>query len=236
MDPRRVDFRQLQVYEIGAMLLTWLAFPGESESEEIRGRVHASLCAYALRAKYGSEPEWLVSPQPIKPIYALRPQFDIDCDLKTLQRRLRDRMIAARMAIGFLKEAIRGEVPELPGGIRRVSINQMAELVLDDTGYTEPGNVETRIWRPSLPVIHLATVIQLMLQLAEPHAGPLGLEALLLDRGIIELVGRTAEYHRSLIMQSRLKVDPEKLIRFRLPNLTSKSSQFPELDPVPDSR
>ena len=157
-----------EVYEIGAWLLTWLAFPGEGASEEVRGRVHASLCAYALRAKYETEPEWLVSPQPIKPVYALRGQLDINRDLRTLERRFRDRMIAARMAIGFLKEAVSGEVPKLPAGINRVSVNQMARLVLDDAGYTDPEDVETRIWRPSLPVIHLATAIQLILHLAEP--------------------------------------------------------------------
>jgi hypothetical protein len=216
MDPRRIDFRQLEVYEIGAMLVTWLAFPGEKESEEQRGRVHASLCAYALKAKYQCDPEWLVSPQPIKPLHALRTQRDIDRDLRTLERRFRDRMIAARMAIGFLKEAVSGEVPKLPAGIKRLSVNQMALMVLDDTGYTEPENVKTRIWRPSLPVIHLATAIQLMRQLAEPRTGRLGLEVLLLGRGIIELVVRTADYHRSVIMQSRLKVDPERLLRFRL--------------------
>jgi hypothetical protein len=215
MDGDLSDARRLEVYEIGAWLLTRLAFPGKRESQEQLSRVHASLCAYALRTKYETDGEWLVSPQPIRPIYALRPQFDIDRDLKTLQRRLRDRMIAARMAIGFLKEAVTGEIPQIPG-LERMSINQMALLVLEDTGYTEPENVESRIWRPSLPVIHLATAIQLMLQLAEPYASPLGLESLLLDRGIIELVIRTAEYHRLLIVQSRLKIDPEKLINIRL--------------------
>jgi hypothetical protein len=215
MDCGRIDCEQLEVYEIGASLLTRLAFPGKQESEERLSRVHASLCAYALRAKYETDGEWLVSPQPIKPIYALRPQFDIDRDLKTLQRRLRDRMIAARMAIGFLKEVVTGEVPQIPG-LERMSINQMALLVLKDTGYTEPENVETRIWRPSLPVIHLATAIQVLLHLAEPLVGRLGLETLLLDRGIIELVVKTAEYHRSVILQSRVKIDPEKLINIRL--------------------
>jgi hypothetical protein len=97
-----------------------------------------------------------------------------------------------------------------------MSINQMALLVLKDTGYTEPENVETRIWRPSLPVIHLATAIQVLLHLAEPLVGRLGLETLLLDRGIIELVVKTAEYHRSVILQSPVKIDPEKLINIRL--------------------
>ena len=90
-------------------------------------------------------------------------------------------------------------------------------LVLDDVGYTEPENVETRIWRPSLPVIHLASALQLMLHLADPVTGPIGLEALLLGRNVIELLIRTAEYHEALIAQSRhLRIAPERLIRFRL--------------------
>jgi hypothetical protein len=114
MDIVGTGFSQLEVYEIGAWLLTGLAFPGKQESEERFSRVHASLCAHAPRTKYETDGEWLVSPQLIEPIHALRPQWDIDRDLRTLQRRLRDRMIAARMAIGFLKEVVTGEVPYLP--------------------------------------------------------------------------------------------------------------------------
>ena len=160
------------------------------------------------------EPDWALPSQSMKPIYALRRQDENDRFLRTLERRVRDRMVAGRMAIGFLKEALTGEVPP---GIKRVSINELARLVLDDVGYTEPENVETRIWRPSLPVIHLASALQLMLHLAGPVTGPIGLESLLLGRNVIELLVRTAEYHEALIAQSRyLHVAPETLIRFRL--------------------
>jgi hypothetical protein len=212
-----IDFNYLEVYEAGAMLVTRLAFPGESEAEETCSRVHASLCAYALGARCEIEPDWATSPQTIKPIYALRRQCDIDRDLRTLERRLRDRMAAARMAIGFLKEALTGEVPKLPAGVERLSINQMAQLVLDDTGHSDPENVETRIWRPSLPVIHLCSAIQVMLQLGEPETGPLGLEALLLSREVIECVVRAAECHEAVIARSRrLRIAPQTLIKFRL--------------------
>ena len=218
MDAYSIDFSRLEVYEVGALLVTRLAFPGESEPEETQSRVHASLCAYALRARGDIEPDWAVSPQPIKPIYALRRQCDIDRDLRTLLRRLRDRMVAARMAIGILKQTLSDPAPELGVGVvRRLSIKQMAELVLEDSGYTEPENVETRIWRPSLPVIHLCSAIQIMLQLAEPQTGPIGLEALLLSRQVIEWVVRAAEYHESLVVQSpRLRVDPDNMVKFRL--------------------
>jgi hypothetical protein len=127
---------------------------------------------------------------------------------------MRDRIIAGRMGIGFLKESVTGQVPE---GLKRLSINELAELVLDDAGYSEPENVEARIWRPSLPVIHLATALRLLLHLGNPLIGPIGYEALLLGRNVIELVIRTAEYHRVLFTQSRfLRLDPESLIRIRL--------------------
>jgi hypothetical protein len=34
MDAYSIDFSRLEVYEVGALLVTRLAFPGESEPEE----------------------------------------------------------------------------------------------------------------------------------------------------------------------------------------------------------
>ena len=193
---------------MGASLITLLAYP--REREEVWAQVHASLCSYALRIRSASEPDQATVPQPIKPIYAFRLEQDISRDLRTLERRMRDRMIAGRMGIGFLKEAVTGRVPE---GLKRLSINELAELVRDDAGYSEPENVEARIWRPSLPVIHFATALQVLLHLRDPQIGPIGYEALLLGRGVIELVIRTA-YHRVLFTRCRsLRLDPESLIR-----------------------
>ncbi len=207
-----IDFNRVEVYEAGALLITLLAYP--REREEVWAQVHASLCSYALRIKSASEPNWATAPQPIKPIYAFRLQQDITRDLRTLDRRIRDRMIAGRMGIGFLKEAVTGQVP---AGLKRLSINELAELVRDDARYSEPENVETRIWRPSLPVIHLATALQVLLYLGDQQIGPIGYELLLLGRNVIELIIRTAEHHRVLFTQSRtLRLDPSNLISIRL--------------------
>jgi len=207
-----IDFNRVEVYEAGALLITLLAYP--REGEEVWAQVHASLCSYALRIKSASEPNWATVPQPMKPIYAFRLQQDISRDLRTLDRRIRDRMIAGRMGIGFLKEAVTGQVP---AGLKRLSVNELAELVRDDARYSEPENVETRIWRPSLPVIHLATALRVLLYLGDQQIGPIGYEALLLGRNVIELVIRTAEHHRVLFTQSRtLRLDPSNLISIRL--------------------
>jgi hypothetical protein len=126
-------------------------------------------------------------------------------------------MVAGRMAIGFLQEAVTGRVPELPTTIPRVSINQMARLVMSDAGQTDPGNVETRMWRPSRPVIHIASAFQVFLQLAEPELGPIGLETFLFNRRCIECVFRAAEYHASIIAHSeRMPIDSARLVEIRL--------------------
>ena len=96
----------------------------------------------------------------MKSIYAMRRSDDVSRDLRTLQRRLRDRMAAGRMAIGLLKDAVGHRVNEVAAGWSRVSVNQMARLVIDDTGQSNPGNVKTRIWRPGLPAIHIASAFQ----------------------------------------------------------------------------
>jgi hypothetical protein len=209
-----LDLDRVEVYEAGAALIALLAYPGPMEEEQ-REAAHAALCNHALRVKCEREPDWGRSPQSIKPLYALR--RPVNRDLQKLRRRLRDRMVAGRMAIGFLQEAVAGRVPELPSGIPRVSINQMARLVMSDAGQTDPGNVETRMWRPSRPVIHIASAFQVFLQLAEPELGRIGLERFLFNRGCVECVLRAAEYHASIIAHSeRMPIDSARLVEIRL--------------------
>ena len=215
---RSIDFKRLEVYEAGALLVTLLAYPGESEhEEERRSRVHTSLCACALRAIYEVDPDRAVSPQLIKPIYAFQTERNCSLGLRTLPRRLRHRMIAARMAYPFLKEAESGQAPQLPAPLRRLSLNAMAELVLEDAGHSDPENVETRIWRQSRPVIHLASAVHGYLHLVEAKTKPNGLGPLMTSRQVIEYVIRSAEYCASLVARSEgLRVDPEQLIKIRL--------------------
>ena len=215
MSVRLIDFNRLQVYEAGALLLTLLAYP--DASDETQGNVHLSLCTHALRVRSEIEPDWALLAQPIKPIYALRSQRDCNRDLRTIERRMRDRMVAGRMGIAFLREALPGRVLELSAGVKRLSINQLAELVLDDTQSADSPNIETRIWRPSLPVVHLASAIQVYLTLREADTPRIGLETLLLNRAMIESVILGAAYHETLMAQSRhLRFDPKKMIKIRL--------------------
>ena len=92
------------------------------------------LCANMLRASYEVDPDLATLPQIIKPIYALQTEGDCRKSLRSLPRLLRDRMVAARMAYPFLKEAESGKTPALPAGLKRFSLNQMARTQRCRTG------------------------------------------------------------------------------------------------------
>lgn len=213
-----IDFDRLEVYEAGATLLTLLACPSAKDTDEVRGGFHATLCSLALQVQAVIQPEWARSPQSIKPLYFLRSDRDIARDLKLLARRLRDRAVAARMAIAFLKEAETGEPPTLPEGLKRLSINELSKLVLPDSGQRDPENIETRIWRPSRPVIHLAAATQVLMQMTERAIKRrLTFWDVLFNRDVIEWLVTAAETYEGLIGRStRMHVDPELLIRVRL--------------------
>src|SRR5438270_754166 len=121
-----IDFNHVQIYEAGAVLVTLLAYPGDTRAdEERRSQLHASLCAYFLRANHEADPDWSILPQEIKPIYLLQTQRNCRRSLRPLPRLLRDRMVAARMAYPFLQQAASGKLPALPTGLKRFSLNQM---------------------------------------------------------------------------------------------------------------
>lgn len=205
------DFSRVEVFEVGAALLALLAYPAVND-EKHRQNLHASLCASTVRVVFPVDSESRVQPQLIKPIYAFRSEREIAKDLRTIKRRHRQRMIAGRMAVAFLKQA--GGIPlNLPASPPRLSINALSDLVAEDAGYADPENVETRIWRQSLPVIHLAAAIQLLLQQApELHFGHL-----ITNRVWIEWVIRSAAEIEAILAQKRYRgIDPSKLVKIRL--------------------
>jgi hypothetical protein len=85
-----------------------------------------SLCNRALRKKF-SDPntDEAQSEQALKPLYVFRPEAAVRKDLRTFDRRLRDRFVAADMAIVLLKDAI-GALPSLPEGLGSLSLNALS--------------------------------------------------------------------------------------------------------------
>jgi hypothetical protein len=207
-----VDFNNVEVYEAGAMVVALLVHPRDNK-KEARAGLHASLCAGVLRANFGDDH----TSRLMKPVYAFRDLKLIEKDLKILRRRLLDRMAAARMAIAYLKEASSGKPPKLPPGIKRLSLNQLSDMVLADTRESVPENVEVRVWGASLPVIHLASAIAVLADMADRAKDTkFSIAHLLVERSAIEWVVRAAEEYRSLLQRSSLKISPKKLVKIGL--------------------
>jgi len=121
------------------------------------------------------------------------------------------------MAIPFLQKAELGRQPQLPSAIKRLSVNQMAEFVLDDIGQADPNNVKRRVWAPSRPVIHLAAAATMIGQELRRKGIQTGFEYLLLCRELIEAIVLRAKLLEEIIAKDpRFPVKAETLIRVRL--------------------
>jgi hypothetical protein len=211
-----VDFEGSQPFEISALVLANLARPGEAEAKA-RDELYQSLLSWLIRDRCGRDPEWCEKPQRIIPVYMCRSERLIERDMRTFWRCLRDRLIAAYMVVAFLKEAESGVVPKLPNGMKRLSINEIATSVASDIGMVDAGNVETRVWRPSLPVIHLCAAWAVCVQECKRERGlDLMTNIAFMDEQFLRLLLERAELYEPLLERSRLKIKPEKLTRFRI--------------------
>jgi hypothetical protein len=215
-----LDFSNSEIYECGAMLLAVLAYPSKSAGVA-RAELRMSLCAHYLRSIYSGETDTTVI-IPLKPAYVFREEGTTRKGIKTLERRLRDRAVAARMFRGFWQEAA-GAIINLPVGMTKLSLNQLAELVAGDV-QQDPDNIETRIWRPSVPVIHIAAALENILL----DADRLGNQTfswgnILVSRDLIEEIVKKAHIIEGLIgisakIRSRLNIEPPRLLNLQLAN------------------
>jgi hypothetical protein len=209
-----LDFANNEIYECGAALVSVLVLPSKSDTRA-RSNLEASLCAEYLRDQYFNKDKEN-TPILVKPKYAFRAEADIRRDRKTLGRRLRDRMFAAHMAIALLQNAI-GHKPKLPKGVRRLSLNELAAEAADKLDQADAGNVESRIWRPSVPVIHLAAAVAVAINNGERKGLPrTSIGDIVHDRKLIEEIVRDAAIYESIIINSKLPIKSAKLITVRI--------------------
>jgi hypothetical protein len=80
-----------------------------------------------------------------------------------LNKRLQQRMAAARAGIGKLHEQLFDTPAILPPGMSALSIDQLCALIKSDVTIDDPENVEKLVWRKSLPILPLAIATQLLL-------------------------------------------------------------------------
>ena len=132
---------QSELYERGALLLTAIVSAqnfGDDRSQEL----FHSLCAKALWFRHIAAPDD-VTPITVKPQYVFRELKTIDKDFAFVGKRFGERMVAGRMAVPFFQHAYHGAPVRLPAEIKRLSINQLAEYVMEDAGQADSANVKS---------------------------------------------------------------------------------------------
>jgi hypothetical protein len=222
-DDIEIDLSKTRHFEAGAIMLAMLALP--HGSEETRGGLIFSLCSRALRARFDLTRPESHREHLLKPVYVFRTEAEMRKDFRTFDRRLRDRLVAADMAIALLKKAT-GALPiKLPAGLKSLSLNELSEWAgrkfpkIPKKGRDrEPGNTETRIWRESLPVIHFAAALAIVSQALEREGrGKIHPVDILAQPPLIEWISEEAGRIAEVIEKERiLGRKPAPLIRIRL--------------------
>jgi hypothetical protein len=125
------------------------------------------------------------------------------------------------MAKPFLEHATTGRDPKLPPGVAQASLNSMADYVqfraklVPDRGDVK--NFHARVWRPSLPVIHLAVALNHLFERTIP-AGltKLTVSDLMRSPEALQFLVDTAQSLEPILPTiSRFNIGNETLIKFR---------------------
>lgn len=219
-----VDLHAPDSYDVSALIISLWLCPEEEEKVR-RESIYMSLCSWFIRDRASREPKWAERPQWIIPNQACWAEKNIRADLNSFVRRLRDRVAAGDIAIPFLQEAETGKKPKLPPEVRRLTLNEIVDFALPRHGMPDAGNLKSRVWRPSRPVLHLcAAWVTLAQEHFKEHGTPLDPMEAMLDPGFLERFLRRAELMEPLIERSRLSVSADELIKFRLlPNAGVKN-------------
>jgi hypothetical protein len=213
-DTHYVDLFSRYPYEVSSLVIASWACPLEKE-KVLREQLYLTLCARFIRDRIRREPEWAKLPHLLIPNLTCRSEDLLRRDVRTLERRFKDRATAGHMAVAFLLEAETGAQP--PKGVDRLSINKLAGQALEARGMADEANLKSRLWRPSRSVIHLCAAWAVLAQEHfREHSTPLDPMEAMLRPGFLALMLLRAERMETLVERSRLNINADNLIRFRL--------------------
>jgi hypothetical protein len=210
-----LDPARLAPFERGARLIAILAVPAAKETD-LREKIALALCAGVIRATCAADPGDADQWRDRYPVYTDISEAQCKKDLRQLPRRLRDRMFAGRMALGFFAKGLTRADPRLPPPMARHSLNALSELVNLQAGFSGAENLEQRIWRGSHPVIHLAAAMQVVLRHVSEGIEIDEIGYPLDEDSWHQAVIEVAELHEKIVLRGGVVgVRPETLIRVR---------------------
>jgi len=167
-------------YLPGARILALLAHPPRASSDKKWRQAELQLCRSVLLARQQIDPAWAQVEQSVVPEHLIYPSLGIEQKLEKLRVLHGHRMAAAHVAIPFFQEALRRgggdsktkrRIPTIDSRIQ-MTIDQEADrqdwLKLQNISLKarfpwDDHNFEQRVFRPSLPVLHLAVAVAVVI-------------------------------------------------------------------------
>ena len=104
-----------------------------------------------------------------------------------------------------------------PAYLKRLSVNQLADLVYANEGHKGPENIPKRFWRPSGPVIHMSAALAVTGQEWAKRGVELSFLRLLFDSELMRTVVVRSQHFADLIAQDgQFPVKHEALVQIRI--------------------
>ncbi|MDP8998351.1 MAG: hypothetical protein M3O03_15335 [Pseudomonadota bacterium] len=202
-------------YEKGAKLLSFVAYPKAEEAGK-REVFRNALCHWALKHDCETHPEDN-APITIKPAYFGFDRVQVDRHINFLDKELGKRLIAGRMAVAYLKWFKGGRIPAEFGNIHSLSLDKIVEFIFRSEGYGTPDNFETRIWRPSRPVIHFAAALMVVGQDIKRSGKELHAMHLLADNEVLtSVITNAINFAQTIRENPGFPAAPEQLVGLQI--------------------
>jgi hypothetical protein len=205
-------------FEATAAVLAAIAWPEDLPDGKRLAVAQAALVGHLMRAAASADPEWAWRPQLLKPGYLLIGAGEVARSVRVTSKRLKEALIAARAARPFVAEVLTGAKPPLPRAVTRLTLNAVIPAAMDEYDETDPHNFEQRVFRRTLPVLHLALALEMAIGAAEEAAGrPPSLEEVLIGDGVPALLVNRAEALEAALLSIRqFTVPAERQLQVRL--------------------
>lgn len=212
-----IPIDDLPSYESAARLFAVLAYPDDKKRRQL---FEDALCNKFIR-EFSKNPEWSSTTQAIRPRHALMDAGQADSQLKRGVRIINDeRLIAAKMGAPAFAEVVQRVTGIVHPGLKAAgptSDDAWTAVAADldqrrkHKSDGNKGNVISRAWSPSRPVIHLCLALHGVIHRAGVGASVLGLGDFLFDRGLVAEVVNAATPAFEVV-QHAFGIRPDDLI------------------------
>lgn len=210
-NPFLIDFDKLESYEIAALLFALLSAPPSVASDKEFNDYYFGLVSDFLHLKIHNDPEWAQISQNIKPYYLSISSDKAARIAVKSDKKIQNRLNAAHIAIQKLIEVAH---PEKLNHINYdLSLNKMIENLDQFEGIKDLDNFETRVWRTSIPIIHLAVALAIIMNDASVNFGiRLDYNSFYEDKSLTKRLIDEAKKYAKDLQQTSLKIKAHQLI------------------------